>query len=107
MASIVHLPPEILLLIFKNLSFRYIIENCAKVCVKWQSVAAKFFFQPYLEKLTNYDQEYCDFLKKLGWSDECSNPEKILWFYDIFEVSNYPGMYSTQFSVNQTLTLLQ
>ena len=62
--------------------------------MKWQSVAAKFFFQPYLEKLTNYDQEYCDFLKKLGWSDECSNPEKILSFYNIFEVSNYPGMYS-------------
>ena len=92
MASINNLPPGVLIVIFKYLSFRDVIENCAKVCVQWQSVAAKYFFQPYLEKLTNYDQEFCGFFKKLGWSDKCSNPEKILSFYNIFEVSNYPGM---------------
>ena len=78
-------------MIFKNLSFRDVVENCAKVCVNWESVVAQHFMQPFLVKVTNYDRKICRYLKNLGWSDECSDPEKIVSSFNMEKVKNYPG----------------
>ena len=86
-----YLSPEVFVMIFKNLSFRDVVENCAKVCVKWESIVAQHFMQPYIIKLTNYDQKICHSLKILDWSDKCSNPEKIVSFFNMENVKNYPG----------------
>ena len=86
-----YLSPEVFVMIFKNLSFRDVVENCAKVCVQWESVVAQHFMQPFLVKVTNYDRKICRYLKNLGWSDECSDPEKIVSSFNMEKVKNYPG----------------
>ena len=86
-----YLSPEVFVMIFKNLSFRDVVENCAKVCVNWENVVAQHFMQPFLVKVTNYDQKIYSYLKNLGWSDKCCNTKKIVSFFNMEKVKNYAG----------------
>ena len=91
MSSIMNLPPEVLVVIFKKLSFRDVIENCAKVSDIWQAIIAENFVQPYLVKLANYDQDMKKMLKKRKWSENCTNSEMIMSVYKLPKVKDYPG----------------
>ena len=93
MSSIMNLPPEVLVVIFKKLSFGHVIENCAKVSDIWQAIiaAAENFVQSYLVKLANYDQDMKKILKKRKWSENCTNSEKIMSVYKLPKVKDYPG----------------
>ena len=91
MASINRLPPEVFVVIFKKLSFPYVIENCTKVSVIWEAIIAEHFVQPYLVKLAKYDQDMQKMMKKRKWSEKCTNPELIMSVYNLQKVKDYPG----------------
>ena len=91
MTSITNLPPEVLVVIFKKLSFQDVIKDCAKVSETWKAIIAENLVQPYLVKLANYDQDMKKLLKKRKWSENCTNPEKILSVYNLPKVKDYPG----------------
>ena len=93
MSSIMNLPPEVLVVIFKKLSFHDVINNCSKVSDIWLAIIAENFVQPYLVKLANYDQDMKKMLKKRKWSENCTNPEKIMSVYNLPKVKDYPGKY--------------
>ena len=76
------LPPELFLLIFKNLNFCDIVENCSKVCVKWQGIVSQFIFGPYIVKLSEYDAELKTKFLNLGWKENCCKPDIVMSLYD-------------------------
>ena len=92
MATIDLLPTEVLVAIFKNLSFPNVIA-CGEVSVKWNRIIALHFVNPHLEKLANYDEDLKEMFEKSGWTEQCTDAEKIWSIYNLPKVKNYPGMY--------------
>ena len=56
--SIDDLPTEIIIQIFQNLDLTHVIESCSVTCLKWQSIAAKYFLLPHFRKLAKLDQHF-------------------------------------------------
>ena len=74
------LPTEILVNIFKSLSITD-IEKCSVICVHWQQIICQYFLGPQLCRLTKLDDILKIFLQNQGWTEECSDIQKILKFY--------------------------
>ena len=76
--SINDLPVEILIIIFQDLQFKDIIENCSNTCMKWRFIVAHYFMQPYLKKLARHHLDLRKTFESVGWTEECSEMDLIL-----------------------------
>ena len=90
MATIDLLPPEVLVTIFKKLSFPNVIA-CGEVSEKWNRIVALHFVNPHLEKLANFDEDLQEMFEKRGWTQECTDVDTIWSIYNLPKVKNYPG----------------
>ena len=82
-ASIQDLPPEILEIIFKNLSL-VDVENASRTCVKWREISAHFFFKSRLQSHANLDEEMKNILRNEGWTEDCYDTDLIVTLYEKF-----------------------
>ena len=88
--TIQDLPPEILLLIFKKLSFKEVIENCSKTCENWERIVVAYFMQPRLKKLSACYEREKQCLDILGWTEDCYEPKIIIPMFEVFVSSVFP-----------------
>ena len=73
--TILHLPPEIIVLILKLLNPNEAIDFC-KACKKWFPILTDFILYPYLEILANIDSNLKALLNSKGWPlHPCTNIE--------------------------------
>merc|ERR1712241_903685 len=72
------LPEEIIVIIFQDLQFKDIIENCSNTCMKWRFIVAHYFMQPYLKKLARHHLDLRKTFESVGWTEECSEIDLIL-----------------------------
>ena len=93
MATIDPLPTERLVASLKDMSFATVIAR-GEVSVKWNPIVALYFVNPHLEKLANYDKDLKDMFEKSGWTQGCTNVDKIWWIYNLPKVKYYPGLYA-------------
>ena len=76
--TIQDLPAEVLVEIFKLLSFKDVVENCSNTCLKWRSVVVHFFLQPYLQKLAKHHLDLRLSFIEEGWTEDCHDTELIV-----------------------------
>ena len=89
--TILDLPPEILVLIFKNINLTEVAENCSKTCLLWKTIIAQFVLQPRLREIAKYDDDVKEILTNANWTQQSTNHDLIMSLYDKFK--SYKGLY--------------
>ena len=72
------LPPELLVVIFKELPFYDVVNNCMWTCHRWQSITTAFILPKQLCTFANLDPGLKRDLSKDGWIENCEDNELIL-----------------------------
>ena len=80
------LPPEIIVMIFKNLSVTD-LQNCCQTCLKWEALAVDFFFQPHLRSLAEFDDFTKKSFRKKGWTHICNDKNLIILLHKRYKLS--------------------
>ena len=91
MVSFQELPTEILKTIFKYLDPRS-VKNCSITCKRWKEIVAHYFFQTYLQKLSNDEDLKLSVKQNLtqkGWTHDCVDYDLIIALYE--ELKFYNG----------------
>ena len=84
--EITHLPVEMTLKIFNNLSLHQLVINCSKVCVHWKDMVAQFVLGPKLLKLARFNGAFKKAIVADGWTEEVFNSsDLILSLYEKYE----------------------
>ena len=76
------LPAEILLLIFQNLSFADVTENCAKTCAKWRDIVAIFYIRTHIRLWAELDEDVERALCDWGWNENILNVDEIMAIFE-------------------------
>ena len=80
--SIQDLPEEILVFIFKKLSFHDIIVNVSRTCPEWKRITAEFFLQSRIRAFANRDEKFMEILKQDGWKEGSNDVELIMTLWE-------------------------
>ena len=81
-----NLPPEIIVMIFKNLSVTD-LQNCCQTCLKWEAIAVNCFFQPQLCCLAEFDDFTKKSFRKKGWTHICNDKNLIILLHKRYKLS--------------------
>jgi len=74
------IPTEIWVNIFKLLCITD-LENCSVICLHWQEIICQYFLGPQLCRFARLDDILKTFLHNQGWTEQCSDKQKILNCY--------------------------
>ena len=81
-----HLPNEVLVIIFEQISLHELVTNCANICVRWRELVAQRILGPKITKLANDNGKFKMHIKEKGWVEEANNPtELIMSLYNKYE----------------------
>ena len=85
--SILHLPPEILEMIFQRISVTQDAGNCsiALVGTRHENFAIQKFLKPQLKIFASLDLNLNKSLKNEGWFEECQNTKLIINLWKKFK----------------------
>ena len=73
-----HLPNEVLVIIFEQISLHELVTNCANICVRWRELVAQRILGPKIKKLAKVNRKFRMDIKEAGWAEEGKNPTELL-----------------------------
>ena len=85
--KISHLPPEILIVIFKYVDVKD-IENCSITCRYWKKLLAEFLMRPRLNRLAKSNLTLKKKLIANGWKKNCHDYDIIRKLHKKFKYYN-------------------
>ena len=96
-AKTIHdLPTEVLVSIFSRLKLQSVIQEYSRTCLRWKRIIAKYFLEPHLLKITEFDEDLSlgiKLLTKDGFdlTENCNDPDLVMSIYydlECFESKN-------------------
>ena len=86
-AKTIHdLPTEVLVSIFSRLKLQSVIQDYSRTCLRWKRIIAKYFLEPHLLKITEFDEDLSlgiKLLTKDGFdlTENCNDPDLVMSIY--------------------------
>ena len=104
-AKTIHdLPTEVLVSIFSRLKLQSVIQEYSRTCLRWKRIIAKYFLEPHLLKITEFDEDLSlgiKLLTKDGFdlTENCNDPDLVMSIY--YDLECFESKIKGHFIINK------